>query len=104
MDKVPVNVDPDLLAQAQEAGLDVDHMAERALRLALQKADPTGAEACAVQWARENAEAIADYNRRRQIDVSANGACSATGSGPVVAPPLIVIARLVRATHDHPGC
>ena len=65
MGKVPVNVDPDLLAQAHEAGLDVDHIAERALRLALQKADPAGAEARAAQWAKENAKAIEAH--REQI-------------------------------------
>ena len=63
MGKTP-NIDPELLAQAEAASLDVALIIERALRLALQKADPAGADARAVKWAEENAEAIADYNRR----------------------------------------
>ncbi|HKP78477.1 MAG TPA: type II toxin-antitoxin system CcdA family antitoxin [Phenylobacterium sp.] len=57
-------IDPELLAQAQEAGVNVDLVIERALRLATQKADPAGAQARAAKWAEENAEGITDYNRR----------------------------------------
>ena len=39
-------------------------VAEAAIRAALSKADPSAAEARAATWAEENAEAIADYNRR----------------------------------------
>ena len=63
MGKLP-NIDPELLAQAAAVNLDVDRLLERALRLELQKIDPAGAEARAAKWAEENAEAIADYNRR----------------------------------------
>ena len=59
-----LHVDPDLLAQAQTAGVAIERIAESAIRLALAKADPAAAEARARKWAEENAEAIADYNRR----------------------------------------
>lgn len=66
MGKVDLNigVDPELLAQAERLGIDVSGMDERSLRLHLQKVDPAGAEARAKRWAQENAEAIADHNRR----------------------------------------
>jgi antitoxin CcdA len=63
MGKEP-RIDPELLAQAEAVKLDVDLVLDRALRLELQKVDPAGAEARAAKWAEENAEAIADYNRR----------------------------------------
>ena len=63
MGKAP-NIDPDLLARAEAASLNVDLIIEQALTLELQKADPAGADARAAKWAEENAEAIADYNRR----------------------------------------
>lgn len=63
MGKEP-KIDPELLAQAQEAGVDVDYVIERALRLATQKADPAGAEARAAKWAEENAEAIKAHRER----------------------------------------
>ena len=64
MGKAELSVDPELLEQAAAAGLNVDLLIERALRLALQKADPAGAEARAAKWAEENAQAIQDYHRR----------------------------------------
>jgi antitoxin CcdA len=59
-----MHMDPDLLAQAQAAGVAIERVAESAIRLALSKADPAAAEARAAKWAEENAEAIKDYNRR----------------------------------------
>lgn len=59
-----IGVDPELLAQAEGLGIDVSGMDERSLRLHLQKVDPAGAEARAKRWTEENAEAIADHNRR----------------------------------------
>ena len=59
-----LHVDEELLAQAQAAGVAIERVAERAIRLALAKADPAAAEARAAKWAEENAEAIKDYNRR----------------------------------------
>lgn len=74
MGKAELSVDPELLEQAAAAGLNVDLLIERALRLALQKADPAGAEARAAKWAEENAEAIQDYNRRiRERGVFSDG-------------------------------
>ncbi len=66
MGKLELNlhVDEELLAQAQAAGVRVEQIAEAALRAALSKADPAGADARAAKWAEENAEAIEDYNRR----------------------------------------
>lgn len=74
MGKTELTIDPELLEQAAAVGLDVDLLVERTLRLALQKADPAGAEARAAKWAEENAEAIADYNRRiRERGVFSDG-------------------------------
>jgi antitoxin CcdA len=57
-------IDPELLSQAEEAGVAVEQVIEDALRAALRKADTAAADARAAKWAEENAEAIADYNRR----------------------------------------
>ena len=64
MGKVDLNIgiDPELLAQAERLGIDVDGMDERTLRLHLQKVDPAGAEERARRWAEENAEAIRVHN------------------------------------------
>ncbi|HEX4708848.1 type II toxin-antitoxin system CcdA family antitoxin [Phenylobacterium sp.] len=59
-----LHVDEELLARAQAAGVAIERVAERAIRLALAKADPAGPEARAAKWAEDNAEAIKDYNRR----------------------------------------
>jgi antitoxin CcdA len=64
MGKIEPKIDPDLLAQAQEAGVPVDRVIDEALRAALRKTDTAAADARAAKWAEENAEAIADYNRR----------------------------------------
>jgi antitoxin CcdA len=57
-------IDPDLLARAEAAGVSVDDVLNDALRKAVGRADKAGADARAAKWAEENAEAIADYNRR----------------------------------------
>ena len=62
--ELKIEIDSELMEHAAAVGLNVEALAERAVRLALQKADPAGAEARAAKWAEENAEAIADYNRR----------------------------------------
>ncbi|HEV7228236.1 type II toxin-antitoxin system CcdA family antitoxin [Brevundimonas sp.] len=66
MGKIEPNfgIDPELIEQARALGISTAGMDERALRLHLQKVDPTGAETRAKRWAQENAEAIADHNRR----------------------------------------
>lgn len=64
MGKAELRIDADLLAQAQAAGVKADLIAEAAIRAAVAKADPAAADAHAAKWAEENAEAIADYNRR----------------------------------------
>lgn len=74
MGKVELKIDAELLAQAQAAGVRAEDVAEEALRAAVRKADTAGAEARAAQWAEENAEAIADYNRRiRERGVFSDG-------------------------------
>jgi post-segregation antitoxin (ccd killing protein) len=74
MGKADLKIDPELLAQAQEAGVPVDSVIDDALRAALRKADTAAADARAATWAEENAEAIADYNRRiRERGVVASG-------------------------------
>ena len=58
------HIDDELLAQAAALGVKATQVTEAALRLAISKADPAAADARAAKWAEENAEAIADYNRR----------------------------------------
>ena len=62
--KIEIEIEPELLEQAARLGIDVTGVDERTLRLYLQKVDPAGAEARAKRWAKENAEAIKDHNRR----------------------------------------
>lgn len=57
-----IEIDPELLAQAERLGISVAGMSERDLRLHLQKVDPAGAEERARRWAEENAKAIAEHN------------------------------------------
>ena len=66
MGKTELRIDADLLAQAQAAGVPTELVVERALREALLAASgrAAAADARAAKWAEENAEAIADYNRR----------------------------------------
>lgn len=59
-----LHIDKELLAQAQAVGVPAEQVAEAALRAAISKADPAAADARAAKWTEENAEAIADYNRR----------------------------------------
>lgn len=64
MDDGNLRIDADLLAQAEAAGVKAGEVAEAAIRAAVSRADPDAAAARAAKWAEENAEAIADYNRR----------------------------------------
>lgn len=64
MGKAELRIDAELLAQAEAAGVKADEVAETAIRAAVSRADPEAAVARAAKWAEENAEAIADYNRR----------------------------------------
>jgi antitoxin CcdA len=64
--ELTVQIDPDLLSQAEAAGLHIAGIAERAIRHALRNT-PQGiadAEERARHWAIENAGAIKDYNER----------------------------------------
>lgn len=74
MGKVELKIDADLLSQARAVGVKADVVAEAAIRAAVSKADPVAADARAAKWAEENAEAIADYNRRiRERGVFSDG-------------------------------
>lgn len=53
-------IDETLLADAQASGTELSVLVERALKARL---GPDAAEARAKQWAEENAEAIASFNR-----------------------------------------
>ena len=64
MGKAELKIDAELLARAKAAGVKAEQVVEEALRDAIRKLDTAGAEARAAKWAEENAEAIADYNRR----------------------------------------
>jgi len=59
--ELKIEIDAALLAQARAAGLDLAGLTEAAVRQAL---GPAGVEERAAQWIEENAEGIADYNRR----------------------------------------
>lgn len=77
--ELKLDIDAELLEQARSAGLALTPVVEAALRQALANDDQprrplfeakrpvipvAEAEARARRWAEENAEAIADYNRR----------------------------------------
>lgn len=64
MGKSELNIDADLLADAQSAGVPVEKVVEDALRAALRAADLKASDARATAWAQENAAAIAEYNSR----------------------------------------
>jgi antitoxin CcdA len=59
--ELKVEIDADLLEQAKATGVDLDAVTEAAVRQAVKGDNP---EARAKRWAEDNAEAIADYNRR----------------------------------------
>jgi antitoxin CcdA len=59
-----LHIDEDLLAKAQAVGVSAERVAEEAVRRAITRADPAGAEARAAKWAEENAEAIKAHRER----------------------------------------
>lgn len=70
MGKIEPKIDPELLAQAQQAGVPVDQVIEDALRAALRRLDDGAADARAAAWAVENADAIqAQKERIEQYEV-----------------------------------
>lgn len=60
--ELKLEIDADLAAEARESGVDLEALAENAIRAAMRSAD-AGADR-ARRWAEENAEAIASYNAR----------------------------------------
>jgi len=52
-----LTIDPTLVSEGKEAGLNLSKIAEEAIRSALRLKQQE-------QWVNENAEAIAEYNRR----------------------------------------
>lgn len=61
--ELDIDVDPELLAQAERLGISAAGMSETQLRLHLRKIDPAGAEERARRWAEENADVIDELNR-----------------------------------------
>ena len=59
--ELKIEIDADLLAKGQAAGLDMARTLEDGIRQATNADD---GDARARKWAEENAEAIADYNKR----------------------------------------
>lgn len=59
--ELKIEIDADLLAKGQAAGIDMARTLENGIR---QATNAGAGDARAQKWAEENAEAIADYNRR----------------------------------------
>ncbi len=57
-------IDPELLALAQAGGVDVDAVIDAALRAAVGRLDTAVADAKAAKWAKDSADAMAEYRRR----------------------------------------
>jgi post-segregation antitoxin (ccd killing protein) len=66
MGKVEFNIgiDAELLAQAQAAGVSVEAAAEAGVRRAIAERDRAHKGGRALQWAKENADAIEDHRAR----------------------------------------
>jgi post-segregation antitoxin (ccd killing protein) len=64
MGKGELKIDPELLAQAEAAGVKAADVAEAALRFELRRRDAAAAEARAARWAEENAGAIRAHGER----------------------------------------
>jgi antitoxin CcdA len=63
--ELKIQIDAALLDDARAAGVQIELVMEEAVRTALSsRTDSSAADARAARWAEENAEAIADYNRR----------------------------------------
>ncbi|MET0272402.1 MAG: type II toxin-antitoxin system CcdA family antitoxin [Phenylobacterium sp.] len=63
--ELKVEIDAALLDEARAAGVDLAGVTEAAVRSALRsQSDEAAADLRAAKWAEENADAIADYNRR----------------------------------------
>lgn len=59
--ELKIEIDADLLAQAEASGRPIAELVEEGLRSSLEG---SGGDERARRWAEENAEAISDYNRR----------------------------------------
>jgi antitoxin CcdA len=62
--ELKIEIDADLLARAKASGTTLEDFVEGALRAALGPTGFSEGEERARKWADDNAEAIADYNRR----------------------------------------
>ena len=60
--ELKIEIDADLLAEAQASGLTFEDLLKEGLRATQVR--PADGDSRARAWAEENAEAIADYNRR----------------------------------------
>jgi antitoxin CcdA len=64
MGKAELAIDADLLKRAQDAGISVEQIVEEALRAAVRALGDKEADERAASWAKDNAAAIEEYNRR----------------------------------------
>ncbi len=60
--ELKLEINADLLAKARASGVDLDALAESAIRAVVQP--PEAGDERARRWAEENAEAISSYNER----------------------------------------
>jgi antitoxin CcdA len=61
-ERVTVELDPEIVAAAREAGVDLSELLSRALRRHLPQLDPSEREQAARRWYKENKEAVDAYN------------------------------------------
>lgn len=59
-----IEIDADLLKRAQDSGRPLAELVEEGLRSRLPPEGVSEGDDRALKWAEDNAEAIADYNRR----------------------------------------
>ena len=67
-ERVIIEVDPDALAAARAAGIDLSQLLAEALRRRLPNLDANSREEAARMWYEENKDAIDAYNRMIEQD------------------------------------
>jgi antitoxin CcdA len=67
-ERVIVEVDPEALAAARAAGIDLSQLLSEALRRRLPSLDATAREEAARKWYEENKEAVDAYNKMIEED------------------------------------
>jgi antitoxin CcdA len=61
--RISVELDPEALAAARAAGIDLSELLSQALRRRLQQLSPAERELAARRWYEENKEAVDAYNK-----------------------------------------